>query len=497
VTAIDVPVPRGRSVALTQRLGTMIVVGASAVWATGYAALAVQRHWTYGSARFDLGNMAQAVWNTAHGRFLEMTLTGGEQASRLSVHVDPILALFAPFALVVPTPELLLVGQAVALAAGAWPVLALARRRGVSEGPAVLLALAYLLCPWIAWQTQSDFHALTLAIPLLLYAVYFLDTGRPIAFAVTAGLALLCGELMGLSLIGLGAWHVLATRRWVAGSLIAAVGAVWTGLCLWVVIPAFGGGHSPFYSHFQEVGGSPGDLVKTAFTDPGAVVSALITPADLTYLILLALPLVGLFVGAPTLLLAATPMLLVNMLSSSGAMTSVRDHYIAGIVPFLFAGTVIAITRFSPRRRTLFALLVVEASGALAIAFAPWPSLALPEVAYKYRAHRVEANRDAALAGIRLIPDGVPVAATNSAGAHLSERQYFYSVPRLGQAEWVLLDRLDTWIPYNFPRPNVYGPLPGRIKEFERRMRIAGSWKLVFRRGDVVVYQRAGAPARE
>ena len=77
----------------------------------------------YMDARYDLGNMVQAVYNTAHGHFLE--ITSGElkprQMSRLGSHVDPILALFALPWLVWPSPVMLLVGQAVVVATGAWP----------------------------------------------------------------------------------------------------------------------------------------------------------------------------------------------------------------------------------------------------------------------------------------------------------------------------------------------------------------------------------------
>ena len=41
--------------------------------------------------------MTQAVWSTAHGHPLAVTSLAGEQFARLGAHVDPILALFAPF----------------------------------------------------------------------------------------------------------------------------------------------------------------------------------------------------------------------------------------------------------------------------------------------------------------------------------------------------------------------------------------------------------------
>ena len=64
--------------------------------ATAFAALSVLRHRAFETGRFDLGNMVQAVWSTAHGHPLQITGLRGDQISRLAAHFDPILALFAP-----------------------------------------------------------------------------------------------------------------------------------------------------------------------------------------------------------------------------------------------------------------------------------------------------------------------------------------------------------------------------------------------------------------
>ena len=176
------------------------------------------------------------------------------------------------------------------------------------------------------------------------------------------------------------------------------------------------------------------------------------------------------FLAAPLLLFAAAPELLVNMLSAAPAMTSVKDHYIAGVIPFLFAATVLGLARFG-RRRVMVAGLIFETSLVLGIAFGPWPSLALPDTPYDFRSHREAGNRAAALEAISRVPDDAAVASTNAAGAHLSERRYYYSVPVIGRATWVLIDHRDPWIPYDPSRPNVYGPLPKRVAAFERDLR--------------------------
>ena len=90
-----------------------------------------------------------------------------------------------------------------------------------SERLAALLALAYLAYPWLSWNAVDAIHPVTLAIPLFLYCVYFLDGERLWAAAPFAVLALATGELMGISLAALGVWYGLARRRRWAGLAIA------------------------------------------------------------------------------------------------------------------------------------------------------------------------------------------------------------------------------------------------------------------------------------
>src|SRR5256714_2618574 len=110
---------------------------AVAAYATAFAALSVLRHRAFETGRFDLGNMVQAVWSTAHGHLLEVTNLHGAQISRLAAHVDPILIVFAPLWWIWPSPSLLLTAQALAVALGALPLFWLARKHTGSE-PAAL-----------------------------------------------------------------------------------------------------------------------------------------------------------------------------------------------------------------------------------------------------------------------------------------------------------------------------------------------------------------------
>src|SRR5213078_2888222 len=106
----------------------VLLASAIAAYAAGFAALSALRHDAFVTGRFDLGNMVQAVWSTAHGHLLRVTDLYGDQISRLGAHVDPILVLFAPLWLIWPSADMLLVVQALAVGSGAFPVYWLARK---------------------------------------------------------------------------------------------------------------------------------------------------------------------------------------------------------------------------------------------------------------------------------------------------------------------------------------------------------------------------------
>ena len=107
-----------RSLVGARRLGGDGRVGDRAL-----PAIARDHYVNFRLGRYDLGNMVQAVWSTAHGRPLEVTNGAtGEQMIRLGEHVDPILALLAPLWIVAPSPLTLIAVQVGAVALGALPV---------------------------------------------------------------------------------------------------------------------------------------------------------------------------------------------------------------------------------------------------------------------------------------------------------------------------------------------------------------------------------------
>ena len=420
------------------------------VWVamTGWSAvlLWIVRHSyvSFREGRFDLGNMVQAVWSTAHGHPLEVTLgpTGDADRSarrRMSIRSSRSSRRCGWCG---PRRWRSASRRCVVVALGALPVFWLGRRHLDSEAAAALLAIGYLAYPWTATTAAASIHPVTFAIPLFLFCIWFLDTERMAWFTIFALLAMSTGELMGLPIAALGIWFAVARRRRGAGALVAALGVAWTFAAVYVIVPHFSGGNSIFYGFYDGVGGSPVGALKTLFTDPGAILSALTEAQDFAYVLWLGLPLLFLFVLSPGLAAVALPQLLANGLSDFRSMTDPRYHSVAAIIPFLVAATVLGIARIGAPRRGLAAAAVLVCSATLAIFVAPW-ARAVGAVPLGGNAY-ASPDRIAALAdAVALVPSDAAVTVSNSAGGHLSARRYVYSVPLLGRADWVVVDRRD------------------------------------------------------
>jgi uncharacterized membrane protein len=415
---------------------------AMAAYATAFAALSVLRHEAFETGRFDLGNMVQAVWSTAHGHLLQVTNLHGAQISRLAAHVDPILVVFAPLWWIWPSPSLLLTTQALAVALGALPLFWLAHKHTDSERAALGFSLAYLLFPATEWMTLNEFHPVALACPLLLFAIWYLDENRLLPFALFAALAALTREEVPLVIAGLGIWYAIGRRRWLAGGTIAAAGIAATAIAIQVVIPHFNhGSGSSFYGRYDAVGGSAAGIVRKAFTDPGRLLSVAFDHRGAHYLLDLLLPIAGLALLAPLLLVALVPELALNLLSSVDAQRSIHYHYVAAEIPILFAAAAIGARRLG-RWTGAAATVVVLAAIVGNYRLGPIPIWRFVPGGQTLQATSAQVTRHDRIAAreLKLIPAGAPVTATNALGAHLSERRRIFSFPHLRGAAWVIVD---------------------------------------------------------
>lgn len=307
---------------------------------------ALLRYDTFKATAFDLGNMDQVLWNTIHGRpfqFTNQAIDWYGPPTRLAIHFEPIILPLSLLYLFHADPRILLVFQTLVLVAGALPVFLLTRKY-LPEWPllAACMAVAYLLSPALLGLNIFDFHPVSLATPLLLYAMLALAYKRHVWFLITCVLAAACKEDIPLTIAMLGIlviWHHKSPRL---GTFLILGGLLWSFLAFFVIIPHFypGAQHNNYWYRYESLGSSPGAAVLNLLLHPWLLFTTFITFDRLFYLAGLLRSTGFLALLAPEWLLPALPGLAVNMLSGDPLLYSGVYHYNATIIPFVMLAAI-------------------------------------------------------------------------------------------------------------------------------------------------------------
>ncbi|RIK38898.1 MAG: hypothetical protein DCC55_19670 [Chloroflexi bacterium] len=366
-----------------------------------FTRLAFHQHLGMRTHRSDLGQIDQAVWNSSRGRFVENT-DAGFIATRMTDHVEPILALISPVFYLWNDVRALLLLQVIFVAVGAWPLYELALRklnqlltpeeagqiwhveplRQLTRPLALSVALAYLLAPQLQSAVLTEFHAAPLAVPLILWAFWAVETRRLWQFAAATILVAAVKEEMALLAAGLGIWalwrfwildfgfwirsphksgpaslnhsvpyHPISLSPYLLVPLsITLLSLAWFYVATFVIVPAhavavYGIAESGYFARYGALGDSPLDILKSFFTRPGLVWGIATEPARVSYLVGLLTPFGFLSLLAPEILLLALPVLLANLLSAYPAQYYGEFHYSAPLVPYFAVSAAYGLAR--------------------------------------------------------------------------------------------------------------------------------------------------------
>ena len=327
-----------------------IAWGLLALFVLGYALemshQAVLRYDTFKATAFDLGNMDQVLWNTLHGRWFQFTNQAIDwygPPTRLAVHFEPIILPLSLLYVFGADPRILLVFQTLVLVAGALPVFLLTRKY-LPQWPvlAAIMVFAYLLSPALLGVNIFDFHPVSLATPLLLYAILALEYKRYVWFVIACVLAGACKEDIPLALAMLGILLIWKYKLRRLGLVLFFGGLFWSFLAFAVIIPHFypGAQSNNFWYRYETLGSSPGAAIANLFLHPWLFFATFITIDRVYYLAGLLRSTGFLPLLAPEWLLPALPSLAVNLLSTDPLTYSGAYQYNAAIIPFVMLAAI-------------------------------------------------------------------------------------------------------------------------------------------------------------
>ena len=424
-------------------------------YALYFSFLTLTRYAAFEARALDLGNLVQAIWNTAHGNWFHLT-NQPDIVNRLSLHVEPIIIPIAWLYRLHSTPETLLVLQSTMIALGALPVFALGRLKLRNDWLALAFALAFLLHPSMQGANWLEFHPVALAPTFLMAAFYCLFAGKIGWYALFAILAASCKEEISLLvfMIGLYSWLFLDKRR--TGWSTMALSLAWALLAVFGIQNTFAAGniHWNRYSYLGEV---PVEMVQTLLLQPGTVFAQLGQANALQYVLLLMLPVAFTSLIAPEVFLLSLPSLAINLLADYPPMHQIAGlFYAAPIVPFVIVSGIVGVERLGrwlddraagevdavadSRRQSRVAGQVIAGSAILVGSLIAQSLYGYLPGSGNYQRFDVTERHRRAADLIAQIPPDAKLSAQDRLNPHVAQRETLYIFPRIDDADTVFID---------------------------------------------------------
>ena len=416
------------------RRGARFVWVVMTIYVVVFGVVTALRHYHFLTQTWDLGIYEQTLWNTAHGRIMQNDLE--EIPNSLGVHFNVIMFLILPGFAIFPSPYYLLLLQTIVLALGAWPLYLFARKHLGDERLATVIVVGYLLYSPLHWLNWYDFHPVAFAVPTLLAGIYALDERRFGYAALFLGLAASTQEntILAVVFVGLfaalmgdggrsGTGHGPRWRVWSPGVGVMVVALVYFLLVVEIIMPALGGGLLRV-DRYAHLGSSAFEILVNIARDPERLLRTLSSWEKLEYVFWLFLPVVYL----PWLewrgLLLIVPGLLQNVLTNFWPQFSSNYQYDATLIPGVFIGAslglAVLVRRYPKGRMALAGVLC----GAILVGFVARSPIRPQDVRIGF--FQSNPTREAMEAAVRMVPDGVSVAAHTYFVPHLANRATIY-----------------------------------------------------------------------
>jgi uncharacterized membrane protein len=285
-------------------------------------------------SNFDLAIFDNALYLISQGEKPFIVFRG------LHILGDHAAWIFYPLALLYkihPDVHWLFAVQAISLASGALFIWHLANLAGLKETQKNTIALAYLLYPVIFNVNIFDFHPEVIAVPAILGTFLAVKLNKIWWFIGSLIIISGCKAVLALTIFALGIWLLLWEKKPKYGIIAIALGLSWFIIATQIIIPQFSGAEAAAVDRYSYLGDSVFAIAKNLFLKPELILGKIFSLDTIGYLVLLIAPVIwGFSLRYLHILIGATPILLINILSDYPTQRNLVHHYSVSIIPFLF-----------------------------------------------------------------------------------------------------------------------------------------------------------------
>lgn len=426
-----------------------IITTATVVFALFFSTVLVLRYSSFHTSVIELGVYDNKVWQTSSAPSIFKSII-----TAATVHIQPLLILYALFYKIYASPIILLILQVVTVTSSVIPLYLIAR--DTLKEPIWILSttLIYLLYPPVEFNSVADFHPDHFYIPLSLWAFYFALRNNYWAAVLMIGIGALAKEPLWLGAASFGIYLVLAKRCYFVGFSSTVFFFLVFLLAIFYVQPTL----DPHLKALQadnvfqtEDFSHIGKLTKESHLFIAGVYKGLLR--KLLFFFCLLLPLLFLPLLSWKEFLPAIPFLAITFLSANPEHSNAESHYTAGIIAPTFVALLYSLEKINKtlggRYVSAVMTLLVVSIVTLNIAKSPAPfsinfwNQHWSET-WNYNVYKSGAHEKVIKKAISLIPrdfDKTIVAQSNINHSRLAHRYNYSAFPkRWEDADYIILD---------------------------------------------------------
>ena len=277
---------------LTGKRLLIILTMAAAVWFSFTAVMTVLRYRLNYASAYDFGIFSQMYYYMDKGLSPLTTCERDGLLSHFAVHLSPVFYVLLPFYKLVPRPETLLVLQSLVVISGMVPLCLLARTFCFTRLQTLCFGLMYCFYPAFMGGCFYDFHENKFLAVIILWCMYFLETGHFKSMLASAALLLMVKEDAPVYAACIGLYLFLWKKQYRWGAIVFLASCAYFCMAVWY-INRFGDGAmiNRFDNFISDKRLGLASMFKTILVNPAYVLSQIAVKDKIMFFLEMLLPL--------------------------------------------------------------------------------------------------------------------------------------------------------------------------------------------------------------